>query len=225
MSTSTEGHYLDDVLKRELPGSQHPSRENVTVISGQDLSAFAVVGKILFSTTVTPAYTRAGGTASTGTVASITLGSKAKKGSYSVVCHTTGADATGKFFVYEPDGAYLGEATSGTAFTSNQINFTASEGAGSDPWDAGDEIELPVTTGSEKITEVDFTAVDGSQYAYGFLVSAVDASSADTDGVAVVWEADVVTDNLVWPTGATTTQKTAALAELADRRIRSVEEV
>lgn len=44
MTTLTEGRHAGEFLKSEAAGSR--SRENVTIVSGQDLGAGAVLGKI-----------------------------------------------------------------------------------------------------------------------------------------------------------------------------------
>lgn len=118
----------------------------------------------------------------------------------------------GTFSVTAPNGESLPPATADSAYTNNQINFTINDG--DTDFAAGDSFTIVVAAGSGKVTEIDFTAVDGSQAAAGFVIADYDASSGDVSGVAVVRDAVIVADNLVWPDGATSDQKAAALAEL-----------
>ena len=67
-------------------------------------------------------------------------------------------------------------------------------------------------TASDKYKAFDPAASDGSQVAVGILYDAVDASAADTDGVAIVRLAEVNATELVWPTGITPTEQANALA-------------
>ncbi len=74
-------------------------------------------------------------------------------------------------------------------------------------------------TATGKVVPIDFAAEDGSETAYGIMAAACDASSADTDGVAITHRALVDLDSLVWPAGATEEQKQSALAELDGKKI------
>ena len=74
---------------------------------------------------------------------------------------------------------------------------------------------LGLITVSQKYRELQPGATDGSEVAAGVLYDAVDASLADTLGVAVVRLAEVNAREIVWPAGITAPQKTVAIAELA----------
>jgi len=76
-----------------------------------------------------------------------------------------------------------------------------------------------VAEGSGKLVPINFAAVDGSQDAYGIMVSACDASGGDEEGVAIVRDAQIVADYLTWPDGASSDQKAAALAQLKEKGI------
>jgi len=119
---------------------------------------------------------------------------------------------SGTFTVLAPNGEALPDATVGAAYAGDQLNFTINDGAAD--FEAGDTFTVAVTAGTGKVVELDPDAVDGSQVAYGFLIAAVDASTADTAAVAIVRHAQVVTDNLAWPSGITADQKAKAIAEL-----------
>ena len=70
-------------------------------------------------------------------------------------------------------------------------------------------------TASGKYTAVAPSASDGSQTAAAVLLADVDATSADKKAVILArGPAVVAADFLVWPSGATSGQKTAATAQL-----------
>lgn len=57
-------------------------------------------------------------------------------------------------------------------------------------------------------------ATDGTEDVAGLLIQAVDATSADAEGVMVARHALVADTALVWPAGITANQKTTALGQL-----------
>jgi hypothetical protein len=125
--------------------------------------------------------------------------------------------------VEDPDGNLLPNALVGVAYTSSQINFTISDG--NTDFEIGDmfDIEIEEVAGNE-VVPLDFTAVDGSQNAYGFMIDAYDATDADVEGVAIVRNAVIAASKLVWPSGATAGQKAAALKQLKARGILARDE-
>ncbi|MEM4239154.1 MAG: head decoration protein [Nitrososphaerota archaeon] len=76
-------------------------------------------------------------------------------------------------------------------------------------------------TATGKVKQINFSATDGSENAYGILYSKVDASTGDAKGVCIVRHAIVVADELIWPDGATSDQKQTALSQLAEKGIIS----
>lgn len=213
MGSLAEGNRLNDILKWEAENLY--SREMIIVLSGQNLSLGAVIGKATKSVPTTGTLE----TGSNGECTGVSGGAKTQFGTYKATCITANAvDADGVWRIEAPDGTVLGDltvtmGTSGTgSFTDPQINLTISYATGYNSVD--DCFTIEVEAGSGKVVEVDFDAVDGSQNAYGFVIAAYDASSADVDGVAIVRNAIINSDNLVWPDGATEDQKDAALAEL-----------
>jgi Bacteriophage lambda head decoration protein D len=74
---------------------------------------------------------------------------------------------------------------------------------------------LGKVTASGKYKALDPAAVDGSEAAAAILYDGVDASAADTEGVAIVRLAEVNAAELVWPGAITGGEKTTALGELA----------
>jgi hypothetical protein len=70
-------------------------------------------------------------------------------------------------------------------------------------------------TASGKFTAYDNDAADGSQAAAGILLSATNASAADTSAVAIVRHAIAVKEGLVWGAAVTTQgEKDAAYVDL-----------
>jgi len=213
MGSLTEENRLNDILKWE--GSNLYSREKVTIQSGQNLPLGAVIGKVTKS--IPTAGTLESG--SNGECTGVAGGAKTQFGTYKATCITANAvDTDGVWRIEAPDGAVLGDltvtmGTGGTgSFTDPQINLTISYADGYNT--IGDYFAIEVTQGSEKAAAIDFAAVDGSQNACGFVIAAYDASGGDVEGVAIVRDAIIDPDNLVWPDGATADQKAAALAEL-----------
>lgn len=216
MPTYSEPNYLNDWLRWEE--DDYHSREIVTALSGESMVMGEVAGKITKSTPTTG--TAGGSNTGDGTCTGVTAGQDAVIGTYDLEC-TAVADAstgTGAIFkVANPDGNALPDAESGVAFANEQLNFTINDGASA--YIVGDAFTIAVAAGSGKVVPINFSAVDGSQDAYGILIAAVDASAADKEGVAVVREAQIVASYLTWPGGATAGQKTAALAQLLAKGI------
>jgi hypothetical protein len=213
MTVLTESNYLRDIIRWENDGARF-SREAVTVASGQDLAMGAVIGKI--TKAIATSGTADAGNTGAATVTLVTQGLKSKLGTYVVECTVAGV-----FEVRDPDGAVLGQPVAG-AFTSEQINLTITDGA--PPAAAGDFWTIACSDGNGKVKEIDAqgVAVDGTSEAYGIIIADCDATSADTEAVAVVRDAVIVSANLVWPTAVppfTTAAKVVALAKLAAKGI------
>jgi Bacteriophage lambda head decoration protein D len=88
---------------------------------------------------------------------------------------------------------------------------------------AGDGAERALLSGNVlgritdggKLVEIDFAAEDGSQNAAGVLLEPVTAPDGTDAEASVVTRHAVVSDKgLIWPSGATTEQKNAAIAQL-----------
>jgi hypothetical protein len=295
----TEGNRLGDVVKYESGEVKRLSREDVTVLAGQELEIGAVLGKVTLGSCPTTGTADEGNTGK-GTCGSVTAGSKAQVGTYTLRCIRKVTSA-GDFEVIAPDSTLVGYAVVAVAFTSDHINFTIADG---DPdFEVGDSFTITIPAGSGKVREIQFAGVDGTQHAYGVLIDAVDTTGTlksiaytsggtyeirpgdvvtgatggatghvvsltlssgtwaggnaegtlvldnvvgtfqsenldvddnsnvatvggdasayypDRPGVAVVRDAVIDDDNLVWPTGATDDQIAAALAELAAKGI------
>jgi hypothetical protein len=73
---------------------------------------------------------------------------------------------------------------------------------------------IGVVTTSGLVKQLAPAAEDGTEVATGILIENVDASGGNTKAVAVVREAIVAHNALVWPASITAAQKTAALENL-----------
>lgn len=72
-----------------------------------------------------------------------------------------------------------------------------------------------VVTATGKVKQIDPSATDGTQVASGVLMQACDAALAErTDGLIVARHAIVADHALQWPTGITTGEQQAAIAQL-----------
>ena len=72
-----------------------------------------------------------------------------------------------------------------------------------------------VVTATGKVKQIDPSATDGTQVAAGGLMQACDAALAErTDGLIVARHAIVADHALQWPTGITTGEQQAAIAQL-----------
>jgi hypothetical protein len=213
MASQTEGNRLNDVLKWEAGVEKYHAREDVTVLSGQNVSAGAVLGKI---TKALGTVTAGAGNTGNGTVSGVSLGTLAATGNYVLKCIAAATNG-GTFQVKAPDGKVLPPATVGTGYTSDHINFTVNDG--STDFVIGDSFSIPVAAGSGKVRALNLTGVDGSQDAFGIAVADYDATGGDLEGVTVVRDAVINAENLVWPEGATSDQKAAARAQLKEKGI------
>jgi len=204
MASLTESTHAGEFMIREFDLDYN--RETITVASGEDLTAGAVLGK---ATLGAATGEHDGSATGDSTFSAIVVDAAANVGAY----RGTFTAAT-KATIEDPLGVTLGTLTLGSEFSAGGITLTMT--AGSTPHVAGDVFTITVEAGSGKYVELDTSGTDGTATAAGILYAAVDASTADADGVAVVRGPVLVNANeLVWPTGITNDQKTAALADLA----------
>ena len=73
---------------------------------------------------------------------------------------------------------------------------------------------LGKVTASGKYAPIDFAASDGTENAAAILINYADATSADVETAILIGQAQIVPSQLVWPAGATTPEKDAALVQL-----------
>lgn len=211
MSSLSESAHAGQFLLSEAGDAAQRSRDSIIVLSGENLKVGHVVGRKLAGETVSAAVADAGNTG-TGTVTGQAIGTNggAQRGNYRIVCVEPATNA-GTFAVFDPSGKEIGEATVGVQFD-NQIKFTIGDAT---DFISGDAFTISVTAGAFKYREYNPANTDGTQRVAGILWDAVDASAADTPGAVISREAEVRSDDLVWFSGATTAQKTAAIDALA----------
>jgi hypothetical protein len=130
----------------------------------------------------------------------------------------------GIFKVVDPEGNRLGnDLYVGVAYVSEHLNLTIADGVAD--FVVGDAFTVTIPAGSGKAKAIDFAAVDGSQEAAGILLAGITApNGVDAVGVALVRHATIAPSKLVWPAGATSDQKNAALAQLEAQGIITREE-
>lgn len=211
MSTITETKHAGEFLVREFDPSFN--REQITVNSGQDLGACTVLGRLLSIGAAT--FVGTVGTRGAVTVAA-TVGAKIQIGTYKLICVAASSNA-GTFQLRAPDGSQVPFDTASTitvgggAYTSDHLGITIADGA--TDFSVGDTYTIAVSGGDYEI--LDPAEDDGAQLAAGILYGAVDATSADAVGVALVrGPAIIASAALAWPDGISDANKAAALARL-----------
>jgi hypothetical protein len=206
----TEGKYSGECILSEANGKL--SRDNVIVLSGENLQAGHVLGRRLVSPTV-GAAAALGTNTGNGTVSAPAVGTNlgVQRGIYRIG-FVEPVTNLGTFEVFDPAGKRIGDGVVGTEFD-NEIKFTISDGA--TDFVAGDAFTIAVSAGTYKVKEYDPTDADGGHRPSGVLFQAVNATSADQAGVALVRQAELRADALVWFSGATTAQKNVAIDALA----------
>lgn len=201
MTILNEPNHLGDVLKWEQ--SNLYSRDDVTVLSGQNLAVGTVVGRSRIGAITDAADA---GNTGDGTMGAVTAGSGIQPGDYQVV-FTEPATDLGTFFVEDPDGVVIGNGVVASAFA-GEINFTIADGSAD--FVAGDRFTVTVAEGTGKVKASPETASDGSEVAVGILMAAVDASAADTAGVIIARQAVVSEQGLVYDSTVDDAAKRAA---------------
>lgn len=212
MSVYTEPGYLGDIILQEA--DKDASRDEVTVLSGQNLEIGTVLGK---ATIGALSETHAGNTGNGAMTIDATTPALAncQVGTYIARCITAAANG-GTFEVFDPQGSSLGIVAVAGTFA-NQIKFVIADGAAD--FIVGDTFLVAVAAGTLKVKILTPAALDGTQKAYGILTSAVDASAADVKGAAIVRDAIAKDTGLVWPGGISAGDKAAALAVLEAQHI------
>lgn len=210
MTTFTEGQHTGEFMVSEANGAR--AREQATLLTGQNLTAGAVLGKTTIDTTSVVAAADAGNTGDgVMTMATPAFAAGVKAGVYVLTCIEPAANA-GVFEIEGPDGVVVDTATVAVAFD-GEVKFTIADGAAD--FVAGDRFTITVASGAGKFKEYNPANSDGSQTPAGVLYAAVDATAADKACVVVVRDAEVADASLQWFTGASAGQKTTGKAGLA----------
>lgn len=150
MASKTEGQHAGEFILSEAPGSA--SRESITVLSGQNLKAGAVVGRLNkgVGKADIPAVVGTGD----GTMSKLFAGPEVEKGNYVVKCITAVAHG-GVFSVTAPSGKALPNLTltagagNTTAYRSRHINFSITDGT--TDFDVDDVFTIAVATGAPTV--------------------------------------------------------------------------
>lgn len=165
---------------------------------------------------VAAAVAGAGGNTGNGTVALAStpyVAGSVQLGTYEIV-----ATSATEWDAFDPNGKFLGIAKNGTAFAT-QIAFTIT--AGGTAFVAGDAFTFAVTNagGGGQYSALNLSGTDGTQNVAGIVVKAATAQNGvdNVSGMTVLVRGPAVVDqdNLIWPSGITNTQQTAALAQIA----------
>jgi hypothetical protein len=122
MTTITETSHTAEFLVSESAGGR--SREAVTVVSGQDLDAGAVLGKLTKRQAAAAIPSNAG--TGSGAMTALTFGPDVQVGDYVITLLAT--SATSAFTVVAPDGTSLPNGAVGTAYSSSHLSFLISDG-------------------------------------------------------------------------------------------------
>ena len=124
--------------------------------------------------------------------------------------------APAKFNVSDPLGNLIGEGTTGVAFA-NQIGFTVT--AGGTAFAAGDgfTVTVAVNANAGLIVPLNLAAIDGSQIPIGVIVrQTVVPANANVPAVVAERFAVLLDDGLIYPTGASLSQKAVIRAQLGN---------
>jgi len=153
----------------------------ITLISGQNLTRGALLGKIALGAASSAA--KSGGNTGGGTLTldvTTPILANARAGVYTVRC-TAAATNSGTFRVTDPLGNVLGDVVVGSTFA-DQIKFVLAD-VGTD-FIVGDGFDVTIAAGSGKYTLSLSAAVDGSQIPDAVLAETCDASLGDLATVA-----------------------------------------
>ncbi len=181
------------------------SRDAIIVLSGENLMAGHVVGKIMVGATATSAP--GAGNVGIGIMGAVTAGAAAIPGVYVLRLQTAGA--TGQFIVENPNGVEIGTGAVGSAFSAGGLGFTLADGATHFVED--DSFLITVAAGTEKYREYNPANTDGSGVPAGILWDNCNATGGDQKAAVVNEACEVNAGELTWFSGATVGQQTAAL--------------
>lgn len=207
----TEGRRTAEFLATEANG--YLSREQSTLLSGENLSAGAVLGQAVVGTAAAVAD---GGNTGDGTMGAITVNGDAQPGEY-ILTITKAAANAGDFQVVDTQGDVVGIGTVATVFEGGGLSFTLADGAAD--FVKGDKFTITVTEGTEKFKEWNPSNTDGSQIASAILFANTDASAADEAVTIIARDAEVNGNVLEYFTGVSDADKALAAAQLANKTI------
>lgn len=209
MTTLTMGARTGGFILSEANG--YRSRAQIIIGASQTLKVAAVLGAVPNGDPVVTAGTPIG--AGNGAIGSWTGDAGVMPGRWSLII-TGAAGATASFSVERPDGTLDGIGAVGSAYNGG-INGTLADG--STDWATGTRIPFDVSYDEVGVTYVkhDPEGVNGSQFPAAILFDAATTGVGETaKAAAVVRDAEVVQDDLVWD-DHTDAEKATAIAQLA----------
>jgi len=122
--------------------------------------------------------------------------------------------AATKYNVYTPAGDELGEGTTGVAFAAGGLGFTLTAGGTAAVAGDGATIAIGANANVGLYAPLSLTAADGTQNAAAILWNTIDASQGNTLVTMAARACEVNGSELVYPSGATSTQIAAINAQL-----------
>lgn len=140
--SQTEGNYTLEFLLSEAPGNR--SRDAGVLLSGQDLAAGTVVGKVSKAISASPIPAIVG--TGTGLMSALTFGPAVQTGAYTITL--TATSATAAFTVTAPDGVALIGGNVATAYVSDHLSFLIANGG---TMTTGDTYTVTVTAGGTPV--------------------------------------------------------------------------
>ena len=188
--------------------SLYQSRDNGVLASGNNLVAGTVLHQQLSAGNAVPVGTPTGN----GVITVGSVGADASAGRYTLVC-IAAATNSGTFQLRNPDDDLLGTVTvGGGAFTNPNVTVTVADG--SIDFAVGDTFAITLSGGK-------FTAhIPDTNTADAILWASTNATSADTRCMVIKRRCEVDGTQLVWHSGITNAQQTAALYQLKQRGIK-----
>lgn len=212
-----EGRRTAEFLASEADG--YLSREEVTLLEGQNLKAGSVLGMITSGGAVTVEKTDVGGGKGAITLANPAYGAGVQNGRYKVIVVEPATDA-GKFVIEGPDGVVVLSGTIGVA-VDDVLKFTWADGATDVA--AGDiayiDVSIADPTNVNKYKQWNPSNSDGSEVAVAVLYANVDASEADHAATIIARQAEVNGLVLEYFTGADSDDKALAKSQLKAQTI------
>lgn len=143
-----------------------------TLVTPENRTRGAVLGRIAGAASAAPWATNTGGS---GTIGAVTVGAGVKEGVYRVVCVEPAANL-GTFAVEDPDGNIIGRAIVGTPFV-GPVNFTISDAT---DFVSGDGFDITVAVGTTyKLSAA--AATDGSHIPRAILAEDADATAGNVE--------------------------------------------
>ncbi len=188
-----------------IAGEQPLASRKVTLVSGENRTRGALLGRIAGAVTTAAA---AGNTGNGTFAATPTVAAGVKEGVYQLVIIEPGANV-GTFQLEDPEGNVVGTGVVASAF-SGPLAFTLQDG--STDFVAGDRFTITVAAGTKYKLSL-AAATDGSQVPLGILAEDRDASGGDAE--ALLYErGDFAESAITFGTGHTAASVRAGLREL-----------